>query len=788
MIPEYIHGVHDADGAGLMDGYPGWVVITEPIGHDPNDRNGRDYSDLQRRGLGVIVRLNNAHDGVNGTLPAPLHYRDFAMRCANFVQASTGIDVVIIGNEPNHANEWPTVNGSKQQIEAADYARCYDECRWAIKRVRADLRVLVAAIAPWNGDWVGYLRRVVNNLWNGCDGFALHAYTHGADPALIFSEEQKHGWSWHFRVYRDQLVAIFEIVRAQVEGMFFIITETNQGDGPWVDTDAGWVQAAYQEIANWNRGSNMPVRGLCLYRANRDDKWSFAEKDGVKRDFRKAVERSHKAPPLPSSKPQVNSSVQPAAPSDPAPSAAPDLPAREVDPRAAARGTEIQTALVEAGQQFWRVVRLYTPNEEESDRLGPDRHILANVLVAGQRQVDVPLLVTWGGGGAGERATIHTKHNPGFEFTSDHALTPGDWTIQVADGKPSEKVIGIKMGAETEEGWNPGAHTSTLVDFELVTQPTPQPDPPAAHGIPRFFHPLGAGPKPVTQWFGERPDFYKRFVYEGRSLQGHNGVDFGVVVGTPIFAVDSGRVAESFNDGPAGWGEYIKLIHPWGESLYAHLQVRLAQVGDAVEAGQDIGLSGNTGLSSGPHLHFGMRIYPYQRADGWGGFTDPAPYLEGALTQLDAIEEGTELGDYTLSPTGRQSINAAIKAMIVAAAEEFEVDARCFASLVWGESSWQVDPPNSSGLGLLQFEEPTWVEWSARVGVTDPRDALSNLRAGAAYWRYLLKYFAGNERKALWAWNWGMGRVGVGKTPPPITQEFANKVLHGRDLLKAWEI
>ncbi|HRW49047.1 MAG TPA: M23 family metallopeptidase, partial [Caldilinea sp.] len=76
-----------------------------------------------------------------------------------------------------------------------------------------------------------------------------------------------------------------------------------------------------------------------------------------------------------------------------------------------------------------------------------------------------------------------------------------------------------------------------------------------------------------------------------------------------------------------GFGNYVLLRHPWGESIYAHLSGVDVSQGQQLAAGQGIGRSGNTGGSTGPHLHFAIRIDPYQRTDGWGGFSDPLPYL-----------------------------------------------------------------------------------------------------------------------------------------------------------------
>ena len=108
--------------------------------------------------------------------------------------------------------------------------------------------------------------------------------------------------------------------------------------------------------------------------------------------------------------------------------------------------------------------------------------------------------------------------------------------------------------------------------------------------------------------------------------------------GTDILAVDSGVVIEVYND-TDGYGKYVKIMHMWGESLYAHLSEQLVSVNDTVSGGQLIGKSGNTGNSTGPHLHFAMRLNPYSRSDGWDGFIDPSPYLPiGTTINVDTAQ------------------------------------------------------------------------------------------------------------------------------------------------------
>jgi murein DD-endopeptidase MepM/ murein hydrolase activator NlpD len=107
----------------------------------------------------------------------------------------------------------------------------------------------------------------------------------------------------------------------------------------------------------------------------------------------------------------------------------------------------------------------------------------------------------------------------------------------------------------------------------------------------------------LTQPFAARPEYYRKYGFPG-----HEGVDFGVPVGSLVRAAAAGVV--KMVDSPKGhpYGLHIRITHPEGfETIYAHLSRASAFPGDAVEAGEIIGKSGNTGNSTGPHLHFTLK-------------------------------------------------------------------------------------------------------------------------------------------------------------------------------------
>ncbi len=149
-----------------------------------------------------------------------------------------------------------------------------------------------------------------------------------------------------------------------------------------------------------------------------------------------------------------------------------------------------------------------------------------------------------------------------------------------------------------------------------------------------------AGNQPVSQLWGSNADFYKQFTYDNVALRGHNGIDFAMPIGTPLLASDNGTIT-TVGAGTTGFGNYVIVNHRWGHSIYAHMNRVTVGEGQAVNRGDGLGESGNTGTSTGPHLHYSIRINPYFRADGWGGFCDPLPFMDfNNLTIPPGVRDG----------------------------------------------------------------------------------------------------------------------------------------------------
>ena len=96
----------------------------------------------------------------------------------------------------------------------------------------------------------------------------------------------------------------------------------------------------------------------------------------------------------------------------------------------------------------------------------------------------------------------------------------------------------------------------------------------------------------------------------------HQGVDLPLKTGTPVVAAFDGRVrASTYN---SGYGNLVIIRHENGlETYYGHLSKREVEVGDWVRAGDEIGLGGSTGRSTGPHLHFETRYQGFAFDPEW---------------------------------------------------------------------------------------------------------------------------------------------------------------------------
>jgi murein DD-endopeptidase MepM/ murein hydrolase activator NlpD len=169
---------------------------------------------------------------------------------------------------------------------------------------------------------------------------------------------------------------------------------------------------------------------------------------------------------------------------------------------------------------------------------------------------------------------------------------------------------------------------------------------PAPSSVGGIFAPIKGAP--VTSTFG------MRFHPILHILRLHAGIDFGAPIGSVVRAVADGKVEIA---GPvSGFGNHVRLQHKGFETSYSHLSEIPANItpGATVTEGQTIGLSGNTGLSTGPHLHFEYYVdrvavdpLPHMGTEvaGMGAAVASAPNEQevaafaGAKTMVDAALE-----------------------------------------------------------------------------------------------------------------------------------------------------
>lgn len=101
----------------------------------------------------------------------------------------------------------------------------------------------------------------------------------------------------------------------------------------------------------------------------------------------------------------------------------------------------------------------------------------------------------------------------------------------------------------------------------------------------------------------------------------HKGLDFAVRMNTPLASLTDGTVIRVKDDGRTSYGKFIRIQDEQGRIYtYGHLSKQLVKEGDKVRAGQTIALTGNSGHSTGPHLHFQVNVN--------GKAVDPMPIIK----------------------------------------------------------------------------------------------------------------------------------------------------------------
>jgi murein DD-endopeptidase MepM/ murein hydrolase activator NlpD len=189
------------------------------------------------------------------------------------------------------------------------------------------------------------------------------------------------------------------------------------------------------------------------------------------------------------------------------------------------------------------------------------------------------------------RATLLDQAKPELEAESPLTIEPKEFVSETIDLNESNTAI------KTDDSPERAAQIKKLNDILFSLD----------ESAPRFAGPFRASldSKRRTAFFGDRRTYRYHNGKKEKSL--HYGVDFGVPVGTPVFASGDGLVVMAEKRISTGWTVVVEHF-PGVFSLYYHLDALCASEGELVRAGTLIGRSGQSGLATGPHLHWEFRV------------------------------------------------------------------------------------------------------------------------------------------------------------------------------------
>lgn len=251
------------------------------------------------------------------------------------------------------------------------------------------------------------------------------------------------------------------------------------------------------------------------------------------------------------------------------------------------RGTNEQKRhIVEAGENFWVIAKGYGIPVNDLVKANPE--VVPERLQIGQQislVVPRPLISVY----TVESAQYNDEIQYDIEYEDTASMYQGEYRTKVSGAKGERfveaeiyRVNGLEVGR-------------VITEEEILEEPTTKvvyrgtKDPPPRKGTGVFAKPTSRGY--ITSGFGWR---------WGRQ---HSGIDVGIPIGTPVMAADGGVVVFSGTKG--GYGKCVIIDHGANmKTLYAHNSKLYVRKGDKVFKGQTIAASGNTGRSTGPHLHF----------------------------------------------------------------------------------------------------------------------------------------------------------------------------------------
>lgn len=247
------------------------------------------------------------------------------------------------------------------------------------------------------------------------------------------------------------------------------------------------------------------------------------------------------------------------------------------------------TYAVKQGDTGWDIARSYNVSLEQLAKANPTVNLEA-------LQIDQPLNVTFADPYLHTQSVSKRVVKEAIPFSErivdDTNLWPWQYQV-VTPGVPGSRELTIREYRE-----NGMLVKTEVIENKVLDEPKQQV---SKHGTKQIPD-MGTGSLvypvvgTITSYFGPRWGTF------------HSAIDIGAPTGTPILAADSGVVI--FRGWDGNYGYMLKIDHGGGKTVtwYAHLNSFARNVGDTVSKGEVIGYVGNTGFSTGPHLHYEVRV------------------------------------------------------------------------------------------------------------------------------------------------------------------------------------